>query len=97
MGPTGGYLVGFLVAASVMGLLADRGFTRSWGGTAATLLLGEVILFGLGIAYLASFVGGEKAFELGLYPFLFPDLIKMSLAALLGRGVIKGASRFANL
>jgi biotin transport system substrate-specific component len=97
IGGTGGYLFGFLVAAALMGFMADRGITKSWPGAIATLIAGEVVIFGMGIAYLAYLYGFEKSLEYGLYPFILGDLVKVALAALLGKGVIKGASNFANL
>lgn len=96
-GGTGGYLFGFLAAAALMGLLADRGVTKTWMGAITTLVAGEVVIFGLGIAYLAYLYGFDKGLEWGLYPFILGDLVKLALAALLGKGVIKGASSLASL
>jgi biotin transport system substrate-specific component len=96
-GGTAGYLLGFLAAAALMGLMADRGMTKSWAGMIATLVAGEVVIFGLGIAYLAYLYGFDKALQFGLYPFVLGDVLKLALALLLGKGVLKGASRFASL
>jgi biotin transport system substrate-specific component len=97
VGGTAGYLAGFLAAAALMGAMADRGVTKSVLGMIATLFAGEVVIFGLGIAYLTYLYGFENALAYGLYPFLLADLVKMALAVLIGKGVIKGASRFASL
>jgi biotin transport system substrate-specific component len=97
LGGTGGYIVGFLVAAAVMGLMADKGLTRSWTGAIAAVLVGEVIIFGLGCAYLGSLYGASVALNAGLLPFIAGDLVKSALAVLLARGVLKGAARFASL
>jgi biotin transport system substrate-specific component len=94
---TAGYLVGFFFAAAAMGFMADRGATRTWLGMIATLVVGEVIIFALGIAFLGYLVGYDAALKGGLYPFVYGDLLKLALAALIGRGVIKGASGLANL
>lgn len=94
---TAGYVAGFLVAAAVMGFMADRGLTRTWTGMIATLLVGEAIIFGLGVAFLGTLVGFENALAGGLYPFLLGDGLKLVLAALIARGVLKGATRFAQL
>lgn len=97
IGGTGGYLFGFLAAAALMGFMADRGITKSWLGMIATLAVGQVAIFGLGIAYLAYLYGFDKSLEYGLYPFVLGDLLKTAIALLMGKGVLKGASRFAKL
>ena len=94
---TAGYVAGFLVAAAFMGFMADRGVTKTWFGMIATLLVGEVIIFGLGVAFLGYLIGFEGALASGLYPFLLGDTLKLVLAALLAKGVLKGATRFAQL
>lgn len=97
VGGTGGYLFGFLGAAALMGYLADRGFTRGWGGMIATLLAGEVVIFGLGVGYLGYLYGFDKALEYGFYPFWLADALKLAIAAAMAKGVLKGAARFAQL
>ncbi|MGV3548284.1 biotin transporter BioY [Rhizobium sp.] len=94
---TAGYVAGFLVAASVMGFMADRGVTRTWTGMIATLLVGEVIMFGMGAAFLGYLIGFEAALSAGVYPFLLGDSLKLVLAAMIAKGVLKGATRFAQL
>jgi biotin transport system substrate-specific component len=94
---TAGYVAGFVVAAAVMGFLADRGLTRSWVGMIGTLLLGEIIIFALGIALLGYLIGYQASLQAGLYPFLLGDALKLVLAALIAKGVLKGATRFAQL
>lgn len=94
---TAGYLAGFVVAAAFMGFMADRGVTRSWFGMIATLLVGEVIIFALGVAFLGYLIGFDAALAGGLYPFLLGDALKLVLAALIAKGVLKGATRFAQL
>jgi biotin transport system substrate-specific component len=94
---TSGYVAGFLVAAAFMGFMADRGATRSWIGMIATLLIGEVIIFALGIAVLGYLIGFEASLQAGLYPFLLGDALKLVLAALIAKGVLKGAGQFAQL
>jgi biotin transport system substrate-specific component len=96
-GPTGGYLVGYLIAAAFMGLMADRGVTKSWLGMISTLIVGEAIIFALGFGWLASLIGTEKAWLGGVYPFILGDVLKLALAAMIAKGVLKGAQRFAQL
>jgi len=97
IGPTGGYLAGFLIAAAVMGFMADRKVTRGWAGMIATLVIGEVIIMALGYGWLTSLIGTEKAWLGGVYPFILGDMLKLALAAVIAKGVLKGASRFAQL
>ena len=96
-GPTGGYLFGFLFAATLIGFLADRGLTRSWLGTIIALLAGTAVIYALGLPWLGSIFGYDKMLEYGFTPFVLGDTIKLVLAALIGKGVLKGASTFARL
>ena len=79
-GPTGGYLVGFALAAGLTGWLAERGLDRSVIGTAIAMIAGNLVIYVFGLAWLANFVGFEKAVTLGVIPFLFGDLVKIMLA-----------------
>ena len=81
-GPRGGYLLGFIAAAFVTGLLAERGWDRRVGTTLAAMLLGNIVIYVLGVPWLAVFVGAERALPLGLYPFVAGDLFKLGLAGL---------------
>lgn len=80
LGPTGGYLIGFVAAAYLTGYLAERGWDRRPLTTALAMLAGNVALYLPGLAWLASFVGADKALALGLYPFVIGDLLKIVLA-----------------
>ena len=82
MGPTGGYLAGFFAAAVVLGALAERGWTRSWATAAAAMLMGNVIIYLLGLGWLTSLIGWDKAVQFGLLPFLYGDALKLIIAAL---------------
>jgi biotin transport system substrate-specific component len=75
-GPTGGYLLGYLIASGVIGALATG---RSWLGQAGAMLLGLAIVYGFGLAWLAFFVPGKQLLALGLAPFLLGDLFKIGL------------------
>ena len=79
-GPAGGYLAGYLAAVIVVGVLAERGWTRSRVGLASALLAGELAILGLGWAWLAIGLGAQKAAEAGVAPFLIGDALKLSLA-----------------
>jgi len=81
--PTGGYLVGFVVAALVTGFLAERGWDRRFWTTIAAMLLGNIAIYAYGLPWLALFVGVGKALPLGLKPFIAGDIYKLLLAAVL--------------
>ena len=84
-GPTGGYLLGYLLAASFMGFCASRGWMRSVAGTIAAFFGGTVILYALGLAWLSVLLGTHKAVALGLVPFLPAEATKIAMAILLFR------------
>lgn len=83
MGPTGGYLIGFVAAAYVTGLLAERGWGRRAGTALLAMLAGNATLYVLGLSWLSLFVGLERALPLGLYPFIVGDLLKLIVATTL--------------
>jgi biotin transport system substrate-specific component len=82
-GPTGGFLLGFLIAAALIGFLAERGWDRSWGRLVAAMTLGHVAIFALGFGWLAVLIGPEKGFALGVAPFALATIVKTLLAAAL--------------
>ncbi|MGP1252877.1 MAG: biotin transporter BioY [Kiloniellales bacterium] len=82
MGPTGGYLIGFLVATLAMGWLAERGWDRRLWLVVPAVALGTVIIFALGVTWLSVPLGSfERAVEAGLLPFLPGAAVKLVLAA----------------
>ena len=80
---TAGYLWAFLIAAFVVGWLAKRGWDRGIGSSIGAMLLGEVIIFTIGVTWLAAAIDvpATKALEFGLYPFIVGDAIKLFIAA----------------
>jgi biotin transport system substrate-specific component len=80
---TGGYLWGFVVAAWVLGALSDRGWDQSVRSSISAMLLGEIIIFSFGVAWLGHALGltAEKAMQDGLYPFVLGDVMKLLVAA----------------
>jgi biotin transport system substrate-specific component len=95
VGPTGGYLLGFIVAAFVVGALAERGWSRSLPRLFLAMLLGDLAILSLGVCWLA--IGGllvagspalafSKALQVGFYPFVLGSLVKEALGATLIRG-----------
>lgn len=81
IGPTGGYLVGFVAAAYVLGLLAERGYGRGPVSTALAMLVGTAVIYLLGAVWLGQFLGFEKAVTVGVQPFLYGDVLKLIVAA----------------
>jgi biotin transport system substrate-specific component len=81
-GPTGGYLVGFVATAWVVGWLREHLGDGSITGTVVILLAGSATTYLLGLLWLARFVGPDGALAQGLLPFVPGDLIKMALATL---------------
>ncbi len=82
MGPTGGYLLGFLIAVYVSGLLAERGWDRNVFSAFAVAVLGTAILFVPGVLWLGVLFGWDKPIlEWGLYPFILGGFAKAALAA----------------
>ncbi len=89
VGPTAGYLAGFVLAALVTGYLAERGFGRNLATAAISFALGTVIIFACGLLYLASLIGVEGAVTHGLMPFILSEPTKVALATLLLPGCWK--------
>lgn len=80
---TGGYLWGFVVAAFVVGALAERRWDRRLSSAIGAMLLGEITIFFCGVVWLSAALGvpGSEALELGLYPFVLGELVKLLVAA----------------
>lgn len=89
VGPTAGYLAGFVMAALLTGYLAERGFGRNLATAAISFALGTIVIFACGLAYLASLIGVDKAIEFGLLPFVYSEPTKVALATLLLPGCWK--------
>ena len=84
-GPTGGYIIGFVLAAVLTGLLAQRRWDRHFNSAVAAMLSGNVIIYLVGLPWLAVKIdaGLEGTLEAGLYPFVVGDLLKLYLAGAL--------------
>lgn len=83
LGPTGGYLVGFVAAAWLVGALAERGFDRSLARTFLAFALGSTVIYFFGLAWLVRFVPWPETLAAGMMPFLIGDAVKALVAALL--------------
>ena len=80
-GVTLGYLVGFIVAAYLIGKLAERGLERSLRTSLIPFFAGTLVIYLFGAGWLAILFGAEKALRLGVLPFLVGDAMKLLLAA----------------
>ena len=92
IGPTAGYLYGMAIAAGVIGFLAERGYNDSYIKSLISLIIGTVIIFVLGVGFLGSVIGYDKALAGGLYPFIPSEFFKIGLAVIL----IPSITRYIN-
>jgi biotin transport system substrate-specific component len=89
VGPTGGYLLAYPVAAYITGRLASHGYDRRYVTSLLAMLAGLVTIFAGGVLWLAYFASGpgqspiglQAALAAGLYPFIFADLLKVYLVS----------------
>jgi biotin transport system substrate-specific component len=96
VGPTGGYLLGFLIMAYFIGRMIENGYGRNWKSTLVIMLIGEVILYSIGLTGLNLFLGNPgilRVLELGLLPFIVGDIIKIIIAIISFPYLWKGAER----
>ncbi len=82
-GATGGYLAGFIVAAAVVGALAERRHDRHFSTTLSAFLVGSFVIYAFGVAGLIGLAGMglSEAVLKGVAPFVFGDVLKAGLAA----------------
>lgn len=84
LGGTGGYLLGFVLAAGICGRLAEMGWDRNVLTTALAMFIGNVVIYVPGVLWLGALFGWDKPIlEWGLTPFLYGDLMKLVLAAII--------------
>ena len=81
--PTGGYILGYIIAVVILGYLADKGVTKSYVKTILSLLLSSAIILILGALVLSLFMPGKNAFMIGVLPFLPGDALKSTTVTLL--------------
>jgi biotin transport system substrate-specific component len=90
-GPTAGYLVGFVLAAVAVGALAERGWSRTVPGMVGALLIGNGIVYAVGLPWMAYLFAAEKGMawvvQWGMTNFLLGDALKLALAALVIPGL----------
>lgn len=82
-GATGGYLIGFIAAAALIGRLAELGWDRNLIGAVGAMLIGSALIYAFGLPWLAYVAQVDAATTLqeGLYPFIPGDVVKLAFAA----------------
>ena len=92
-GASFGYVIGFVVAAGVVGYLAERGATRGIARTAGVMVIGNLVIYAIGVPWLmvVANLSFPRALALGVLPFLIGDAIKVAIAA----GLFPAAWRLA--
>ena len=97
MGPTGGFLFGFLAAAVATGYMAERGWDRSLPRVIVMMTVGHALIFAFGLAQLSLAMPFAKAWIVGAAPFIAATAVKTALAAALMQAAWsvtrRGASR----
>ena len=97
LGPTGGYLVSYVFAAGIVGWLAELGWDRRLLTAALAMVVGNVVIYACGVAWLAGVLGNlETALVQGMLIFIPGDLIKIALATLALPGGWALAQRLRN-
>ena len=81
IGPTGGYLIGFPIAAYLVGFLADHGWDRGYFRTILAMTAGTAIIFATGLLWLSQFVEQSNLLVMGLTPFISGAIIKIAVAS----------------
>jgi biotin transport system substrate-specific component len=83
LGPTGGYIVGFVLAAALVGRLAELGWDRRIIGAIGAMLLGNVVIYAIGVPWLMATrnLSLQAGIAAGLTPFLLWDALKLIVAA----------------
>jgi len=95
-GPTGGYLFGFVIGAYVVGFLAERGWDRNFITVAAAMLVGDVLLFTPGVAWLSHYVPSAHLYAAGVGPFIPGEIAKIVIASAILPSGWAVLSRFQN-
>ena len=78
--PSVGFLYGMLISVIVISYFADKGFSKTYLKATISLFIGSVVTFLIGIVYLGTIIGFDKAIAGGLLPFIPSELFKIALA-----------------
>lgn len=91
LGPTGGYMVGWLASAALVGYVFER--SRKVLPVLLVMLAGVAVMYTTGFAWLATHIGVAKAFTAGVAPFVLGDVLKAGLATALALGAVRATRR----
>lgn len=91
LGPTGGYMVGWLASAALVGYVFER--RRAVLPVLLAMLAGVAVMYTTGFAWLATHIGAAKAFTAGVVPFVLGDVLKAGLATALALGAVRATRR----
>jgi biotin transport system substrate-specific component len=92
-GPTGGYLVGFIAAAYIVGILVELRYDKSLVYLGFSMFIGSLVIYIFGLFWLVQFTGESSALQMGLFPFLVGDLVKI----LIGVVVLGGSKKISSM
>ena len=87
LGPSGGYLLGFVAAAAIAGWWVERGYAAAFPRALGGMTLAHVVVLVSGWVWLSMSIGAGRAFSAGVEPFLLGAVVKSALAALLALAV----------
>ena len=93
VGPTGGYLIGFIAAAYIVGILAELRYDKSLVYIGFSMFVGSLIIYIFGLFWLLQFVGESSVLQMGLFPFLVGDFVKI----LIGVVVLGGSRKISSM
>ncbi|MGU9951372.1 MAG: biotin transporter BioY [Gammaproteobacteria bacterium WSBS_2016_MAG_OTU1] len=94
IGPTGGYLLGFIFAAAACGMLARRGWDKNLWKVGLAMIIGNIIIYALGLLWLGNLIGWDKpVLQFGMLNFLLGDVVKIIFAAVALPPIVKAIRR----
>lgn len=96
VGPTGGYLIGFIAAAYIVGIMAELRYNKSLGYIAFSMFVGSLVIYCFGLFWLVQFVGESSALQMGLFPFLVGDFAKILIGVIVLGGSMKISSMISS-
>jgi len=91
MGPTGGYILGFLACVATMCFFREKVTKENYLMQLANCFVGTCVIYACGISWLSLFVGAEKAIQFGLLPFIIPGAVKALMVTSASRYVKSGS------